>query len=802
MADPNPAFDQFNPIYRIAFENSNQGFCLIEKVDTPAGAPPDFRYLLTNHAFDQQSGLLQVVGKTIRQVVPTIEGYVTAYYEEVALQGTTVNFDAYVSTLGRWMDVRAFRVEANHPLRVAVLFVDITASKQAQADRYQSEAQANFLLQLSDAMRPLTDPIGIQLTANQLALRYFKADRAYYCEIEQDQVTVRQQAARPDLPAIPAQYSLDQLPSMKAQLLKGKSVVIADATTTEAIDQSLKQLCKRLNIGAYIQVPLIRHGQLVAKFCLTQARPRDWTSLDIQLATETAERTWDLAQRARTEVALRQSEAKYRTLFQTISEAICLIERLPRRTDGRRDYRYIAMNSAMLALFNITDLSGQSIREHFPQEIEDWYDDYDRVLDTGQSIRFERLSEPQGMVLEMSISRVEDGSKHRLLVLMQDISTRKQAEQVLKLADRRKNEFLAMLAHELRNPMATLRNGLNILSEIHEVGSIPDQTTGMMTRQLEHLVRLVDDLLDVSRISQGKIELKRERLELGTLVAEVVDSIRPMFATQHKSLQLIGSADPLMVDGDATRLSQLVSNLLTNGVRYTGEQGQVRVSLAGEQGQAVLRIADNGIGLTPDQCLTIFELFVQADTSLVRSQGGLGIGLTLAQRLAQLHGGRIDVHSAGLGQGSEFTVFLPLLAPLTPAITSLDATASSKPVGHRLLVIDDNADGALTLSILLKLRGFAVTTALSGAEGLQVAQVLQPRVILCDISMPGMDGYEVCRRLRGHDWGKSMVLIALTGYGQDEDRQRTKEASFDAHLVKPLDMGVLMQLLTKLLVQA
>ena len=798
MANSNPAFDQFNPIYQIAFENINQGFCLIEQVDTALGAPPDFRYLLTNHAFTQHSGLTQVLGKTLRQVVPNIDEQIPAYYEEVALKGTTINFETYVSTLKRWINTRAFRVEANNPRRIAVLFMDITAQKQAQAARHQSEAQATFLLRLSDAMRSLADPVTMQTTATRLALDYFQADRAYYCEIDGNQVTVRQHAAQPDLPPIPPTYLLDQFPSMKARLLKGKPVVVSDTSTTQEIDQALKQLCGRLGIGAYMQVPLLQNGQLVAKFCLTQDRPRAWTSLDIQLATETAQRTWDLTQRARTEVALRQSEAKYHLLFESIDEGFCQIQLLYNAQGQPIDWLYLEANPTFERQIGLNPI-GQKVSQVVGQVEAYWLDFYHQVVLTQQPARTENyvaVLDRWYTIYAAPVGTTAD----QLTVIFDDCSARKQLEMALRAADRRKDEFLAMLAHELRNPMATLSNGLTILNLTHEAGSVPDQTFGMMNRQLDHLVRLVDDLLDVSRISQGKIELKRERIELGTLVAEAVEAIRPLFATQHKTLHLLGSAYPLIVDGDATRLNQLVSNLLTNGVRYTGEQGQVRVSLAVEQGQAVLRVADNGIGLTADQCRTIFELFVQVDTSLIRSQGGLGIGLTLAQRLAQLHGGRIEVHSAGLGQGSEFVVFLPLLAELTPAAQSLDPFASSKPIGHHLLVIDDNADAALTLSMMLQLKGFAVTTALSGAEGLQVAQTLQPRVILCDLSMPGMDGFEVCRRLRGQAWGASMVLIALTGYGQPEDRRQTKAAGFDDHLVKPINLGVLMQLLNERLV--
>lgn len=379
-----------------------------------------------------------------------------------------------------------------------------------------------------------------------------------------------------------------------------------------------------------------------------------------------------------------------------------------------------------------------------------------------------------------------------------DLTNRQQMEQALREADRRKNEFLAMLAHELRNPLAPIRNGLQILSLTQ--GTNPDLAAlvDLMSRQLTHLVRLVDDLLDVSRISQGKIELKRERLNLGTLVGGAVDAARPLYQTRGKALELELPTRPLLVNGDATRLAQVVTNLLTNGSRYTGENGRVRVSLESVQGEARLRVADNGIGLETEQMEAIFELFVQVDNSIARSQGGLGLGLTLVKRLVELHGGRVEVRSAGLGQGSEFSVYLPLLRAdkPQPAINQVTPQPTDQPP---LLVIDDNADAAQTLAMLLKLKGYQVHTRSSGRSGLEAAEQIRPAAILLDIGMPDLDGYETCRLLRQQPWGKAVPVIALTGYGQVEDQQQTHKVGFNAHLVKPVDLGALTQVLSQLL---
>jgi CheY-like chemotaxis protein/two-component sensor histidine kinase len=321
-----------------------------------------------------------------------------------------------------------------------------------------------------------------------------------------------------------------------------------------------------------------------------------------------------------------------------------------------------------------------------------------------------------------------------------------------------------------------------------------------MSRQVEHLVRLIDDLLDVSRISRGKIELRRERLDFVSLVGQAVEAAHPLYAERHRQLHQQLPAQPLWVDGDATRLTQVVTNLLTNGVRYTGEgrngePGQVWLSVEASDGLVRLRVRDNGIGLAPDQLEAIFELFVQVDNSLARSQGGLGLGLTLVRRLVQMHGGRVEAHSGGLGQGSEFIVELPLMPPIKNEMNTTTDQAIGETTAYRVLVVDDNRDAATTLAMLLTIKKYDVHTRYSGAEALTAVADLQPTVVLLDIGMPGMDGYETARQIRQLPQGQHVVLIALTGYGQEEDKQRSQVAGFDSHLTKPVDLPALLQLL-------
>jgi PAS domain S-box-containing protein len=372
--------------------------------------------------------------------------------------------------------------------------------------------------------------------------------------------------------------------------------------------------------------------------------------------------------------------------------------------------------------------------------------------------------------------------------------------QTVREADRRKDEFLAMLGHELRNPLAPIRTSLFVLKMPGADAAIARRAREMMERQVEHLVRLVDDLLDVSRIMRGKVELLREPVELATVVARAVETSQPVLDAEGHRLTVALPPEPLSVDGDPVRLAQVVSNLLNNAAKYTERGGQVWLTVGREGGEAVVRVRDSGIGIAPQLLPRLFDMFFQAERRTKDSQGGLGIGLSLVRRLVQLHGGTVEAHSAGLGKGSEFVVRLPLL------IKDEDegqrrGDADPAPPGEltprRVLVVDDNVDAADSLALMLRLQGQDVQVAYDGPSALAQAQANPPDVAFLDLGMPKVDGYDLARSFRTHPDLKGVVLVALTGWGQPEDRQRTKEAGFDHHLVKPVEAAALHQLLAR-----
>ncbi len=379
-----------------------------------------------------------------------------------------------------------------------------------------------------------------------------------------------------------------------------------------------------------------------------------------------------------------------------------------------------------------------------------------------------------------------------------DISDIKRMEQALRDADRRKDEFLATLAHELRNPLAPIRNALQILKMPHVDPSTAGKTRDMMERQVNHLVRLLDDLIDVSRVVQGKIELQKGPVELATIVARAVEMAQPLLDAHGHGLDVVLADACLLVDADAVRLTQVVSNLLLNAAKYTEAGGQVHVRARQEDGQVVLRVRDNGIGIAPDVLPHVFDLFVQGPATTTRSPSGLGVGLTLVKNLVEMHGGTVEARSAGIGAGAEFIIRLPLITPNRVDSAKAADPAIAPPTSHRILVVDDNVDAADSLAELIRMQGHEVRVAHDGISALDAVRGYQPSLVFLDIGMPEMDGFEVARRLRGMPGLQHTVVAALTGWGQHEDRRRSKAAGFDHHLVKPLDPDVLDELLAGL----
>src|SRR3954470_9752983 len=374
--------------------------------------------------------------------------------------------------------------------------------------------------------------------------------------------------------------------------------------------------------------------------------------------------------------------------------------------------------------------------------------------------------------------------------LKREITRSRAAEEQLQDANRRKDEFLAMLSHELRNPLAPIRNAVELMRRVGSSEARLVMARDVIDRQATQLARLVDELLDVSRISQGKIVLKKEPVELSRIVAHSVETVRPMIDQRDQRLSIEVSPHPVWLMGDFTRLSQVVANLLNNASKYTPDAGRIRLAAAGEHGFAAITVEDNGTGIEGELLPRVFELFVQGDRGLDRAQGGLGIGLTLVKRLVELHQGKVEAQSPGPGKGASFRITLPSISAVQPlAAPSKPEITSPQVYGRRVLVVDDNLDAAESTAAFLRLEGHEVKTVGDGSEALASVPVFAPHVIVLDIGLPGLDGYAVARQLRERGDTNHILLIAMTGYGQREDRERAMTAGFDYHFVKPTNPG-------------
>ncbi|TFZ04488.1 PAS domain S-box protein [Ramlibacter rhizophilus] len=491
----------------------------------------------------------------------------------------------------------------------------------------------------------------------------------------------------------------------------------------------------------------------------------------------------DIHDRYVAEQALRKSRERYVRLLGAIDEGFCVVQVL--MVDGQpADYRFIETNATFERQTGLHEPLGRTALELVPGLERWWIETYGDVALTGVARRFTHGSRAMGRWFDVFASPIGERDELQVAILFRDVSQQVEAERRLLEADRRKDEFLATLAHELRNPLAPIRSGAELL---RSMGDNPTQLrcAEIIGRQAGHLARMVDDLMDASRISRGKLELRLAPLALQDVVRAAVENATEALGAGRHPLSVDVPPQPVRVLGDEVRLVQVLLNLLTNAARYSAEGRPVAVRLEVQPPVALLHVRDEGVGIAPEQLQRVFDMFWQGGAESERSSGGLGIGLSLVQRLTELHGGTVEVRSRGLGLGSEFSVRLPLAAAApVPGPSQQGGAATLQP--RRVLVVDDNRDAADLLAQVLRVMGYEVFTAYDGVEGVAQAQALAPDAVVLDLGMPRLDGWGACRAIRAGAQDQRIVLVALSGWGQAADLERTREAGFDRHLVKPL----------------
>jgi len=613
--------------YRTLFESIDVGFCIGEMIFDDAGTAVDFRYLVTNPAFETHTGLVDAKGKTIRALVPDIEDYWIGLCASVAVTGEQKRFVNHVKAIDRWFEVDAFRTGRPEQRRVAMLLSDVSERKRAEQALRESEQRFRTMADSAPALIWVSDTTGKCTYFNRQWLEF---------------------TGKP----------------LEAELGDGwmKSVHPDDREQTEE---------------AYDTASAVRGP-------------------------------------VRTEFRLRRHDGVYRWLVE---------EGVPR---------------------------------HLP-----------------------------------------DGQFAGYVGVCIDITQRMQWERALRETDRRKDEFLSTLSHELRNPLAAVSTATNVLSNSRDDADRVGEMAAIIERQSSQLVRLIDDLLDVSRISRGKVKLERRHIDIADVVRKVLVDCGSV--CEQKGLDLVGHLPerPVLVDADPVRMAQVVTNLLDNACKFTPSGGQVRVSVGQECGQAVIDVADNGIGMSREQLPSIFEMFTQVEDTPGDRTGGLGIGLSLAKSIMELHGGTIEAHSEGPEKGSAFALRLRVSDSDAPGdhVTEEIEAEAVRPEFKRIIAADDNVDTLHAVALLLRMKGHDVETAVDGVDALKKVQAHPPDIALLDIGMPGMDGYEVARRIRREPWGQNVLLVATTGWGAQRDKQQAQAAGFDAHLTKPVDLDALERLI-------
>ena len=736
--------------YHHLFTSIDEGFCVVEMIFDEDEKPVDYIFLEVNPSFEKQSGLIGVTGKRILDIIPTFEKVWIDKFAQVLSTGESIRFVNEVKALKGWFDVYAMPIGLPENRKVALLFNNVTDQRQIAVDL----AEKARLLNLSN------DAIIVCGFDNKITSWNQGAERLYGWTFEE--------ILGKDL------HSL-----MQTEFPKPKEEIIAELHRVGHFS------------GEVVQIA--RDGRRVASLCR-------WV-LDADTQSILTSYT-DITDRKRAEEALCRSEEFNRSIVESNRDCLKVLD--------------LEGNLLMMAPIGQKMLCIEDIRLYLGKPWIEFYQNEEREAARaavqaavagggGHFTGFFRTLNGQAKWWDVVVSPIRDamGNPERILAVSRDITERRALEDSLvaratelSRADRNKDEFLAMLAHELRNPLAPLRNAAEILKTSDVSLEEREEAEGILMRQIENMSHMIDDLLDISRITEGKIELRRSTVSLEDILQSAVNQTLPNIKVRDQKLTLNLPSLPVFLDADATRLEQVFGNLLGNACKYS-DPG-CHISLTAECAsfeenkptEVVIRVKDNGNGIASELLPHIFGLFVQSNRALDRAYGGLGIGLALVQRLVKMHLGTVEAFSEGLGKGSEFIVRLPMVsAPTEPRKKAVAST--KRETSRRILIVDDNEDSARSMASIQKRRGHETRVAFSGTEAVAIAMKFLPEVVLLDIGLPGMDGYQVARVLRSIPELENVLLVGISGYGNTDDIAMAKKAGFDEYLVKPADLDLL-----------
>ena len=673
---------------------------------------------------------------------------------------------------------------------ILVLGSDVT-------DRVLIEIRRDALIRLTDLVRDADSASAIMDGACAILGETLGLSRVGFGVIDDpacDTMLVSTTWETPGLPALAGAVNLREFGSFIDDLKAGVTVIVDDVGS-DARTMVAAQALRDFGASSFVNLPVIEDGALVALLYVNCAAVRNWVADDIALMREVAERIRTASERLRSQAALAASEAKFRTIANAMPQMVWSTQ-----PDGFHDYYNERWYDFTGAVPGDTDGERWAAMFH-AEDRENAWRRWSHSLATGETYEVQyRLRHRSGVyrwVLGRALPvRDEAGRIIRWMGTCTDIHDQKLAENALRLANERKDEFLAMLGHELRNPLAPISTAAQVMRLRYNDPEYVKRASEIIGRQVRHMTELVDDLLDVSRVTRGLAEMERTPVDLNSVVEHALEQARPLIEARHHELT-VEVDTPAWVDGDRTRLTQAVSNLLNNAAKYTQQHGRIALRLGVQDGQASIAVCDNGNGIAPGLLPHVFDLFTQGERTPDRNQGGLGLGLTLVKGICAHHGGQVRAESAGPGQGSCFTITLPTIAAPAPPATApsqaREAPAATAP--KRIVIVDDNRDAAASLGAALEARGHAVVLY-DDAQSLLATPGPGPvDAYILDIGLPGIDGHQLARRLREAGASPQALLLALTGYGQAQDYTLSKAAGFDHHLVKPADLEQLERIL-------
>jgi len=658
-----------------------------------------------------------------------------------------------------------------------------------------------FLLKMSTDFARIDNPHELVSTAMLRLRQHLGAAQVTLAEFDyaSGQVVMLRQD-RSDTPNLQVvTLPLGPFDGITVEARKGLITVLNEVPEDEPVASFFNRWYGLARVGAVVSAPLLHGGELVASLSVAEETPHCWSLHEVEMTRRVAELVWPALEKARSEHSLAVSEERLR-LAQAVAEigAWELNPQVPsvHFTSESHELFGLAENDQA----NLYQVWVSLIDARDRNSLQELVDACNR-LGTGEA-EYRYRHPTRGLRwIHTRAGRVDDEAPALIVGISLDVTERRKTEEALKAVNHQKDEFLAMLAHELRNPLAPIRNAAQVL-RAHSTG-VPqlEWARTVIERQTRHLVRLVDDLLDVSRMVGGKIVLKKANVEIAELVQHAVDTSQPLIRARGHQLHVRHPPGSLTIEGDLTRLAQVLANLLNNAAKYTDEGGQIWLDAWVEGSEVVLRVRDTGPGISRKLLPHVFDLFTQAERPLDRAQGGLGIGLTLVKLLVELHGGAVEARNSATGSGAEFIVRLPANGTVPVPQPADGASQGANLSGEKplkVLVVDDNVDAADSIALLLTIDGFNAQSVHGAVAALDTFNSFKPDIVLLDIGLPVMDGYEVARRLRTDNPFERMRIVALTGYGQQADRERAAQAGFDEYLVKPVEPTVLSQFLRSL----